>query len=170
MAWAKLSFAGGGAVMGKLNGLEFPPPGGGVKTATLPFPPTAISLAPMATVIIWLGEHGGEAKGVWETPRKETVEPTPGVVLQLKPVPFTCRLKLGPPALVVLGRSEVIVGAAPSTLKRKKSELTGGGPGSTTVIWCTPTFAAMNKLGSRVAVSLLALTKVVVTPVWLPSH
>src|SRR5437660_11291793 len=150
MAWAKLSFTGGGAVIEKLDGgFELPPAGGGLKAVTLLLPPAAISLAAMATVI-WVGEQGGDAKGVWGTPRKETVEPTPGVVLQLKPVPFTCRLKLGPPALVVLGRSEVIVGAAPSTLKRKKSELTGGGPGSTTVIWCTPTFAAMNKLGPLV--------------------
>src|SRR5437879_10127851 len=169
MAWAKLSFAGGGAVIVKLDGgVDIPPPGGGVKTATLTLPPTAISLAAMATVIIcWVGEH---AEGVWGTAPNETVAPTPGVALQLKPVPFTCRLKGCPPALALLGTSEVIVRAAPSTLKRKKSELTGGGPGSTTVIWCTPTLAAVNKLGSRVAVSLLALTRVVVTPVWLPSH
>ena len=123
MAWAKLSFNGGGAVIVKLDGLEFPPPGGGVKTVTLPLPPTAISLAAMATVIIcWVGEH---AEGVWGTPRNETVEPTPGVALQLKPVPFTCRLKPAPPALVVLGTSEVMVGAAPSTLKRRKSEVVG---------------------------------------------
>src|SRR2546426_3499736 len=166
MAWAKLSFAGGGAVIVKLDGgLEFPPPGGGVKTATLPFPPTAISLAPMATVI-WLGEHG-EANGVWGTPRKETVEPTPGVVLQLKPVPFTCRLKPGPPALALLGTSEVIMGAAPSTLKRKKSELTGGGPGSTTVIWCTPT---ASRLAGITAVRWFASTNVVVMPFVAPFH
>src|SRR5437660_9858448 len=108
MAWAKLSFAGGGAVMGKLNGLEFPPPGRGVKTATLPFPPTAISLAPMATVVTWLGEHGGEAKGVWEASRKETVEPTTGVLLRLKPVPSTCSLKLGSRAMAVVGRRGVM--------------------------------------------------------------
>src|SRR3989454_12753112 len=34
MALAKLSFGGGGAVMGKLDGLEFPPPGGGDRKST----------------------------------------------------------------------------------------------------------------------------------------
>src|SRR2546426_11433072 len=80
MALAKLSFVGGGAVMGKPDGLEFAPPGGGVKTVTLPLPPVAISLAVMATVI-WVCEH---AEGVWETPRKNTIEPTPCVGLQLR--------------------------------------------------------------------------------------
>src|SRR2546426_12663381 len=75
MALAKLSFGGGGAVMGKLDGLEYPPPGGGVKTVTFPLPTVAISLAAMATVI-WVGEH---ADGVGETPRKNTIEPTPCV-------------------------------------------------------------------------------------------
>src|SRR2546425_1964411 len=166
MALAKLSFVGGGAVMGKPDGLEFAPPGGGVKTVTLPLPPVAISLAAMATVI-WVGEH---AEGVWETPRKNTIEPTPCVGLQLKPVPLTCRLKTAPPTVLVAGTREVIVGAAPSTLKRRKSEVLAP---STTVIWCTPSFAAVNKLGSRVAVNLLGLNGlrgIIFTPAWLPSH
>src|SRR2546426_9773506 len=170
MAWAKLSFTGGAAVIEKLDGgFELPPAGGGLKAVTLLLPPAAISLAAMATVI-WVGEQGGDAKGVWGTPRKETVEPTPGVVLQLKPVPFTCRLNPGPPALALLGTREVIVGAAPSTLKRRKSEVLAP---STTVIWCTPSFAAVNKLGSRVAVNLLGLNGlrgIIFTPAWLPSH
>src|SRR5207245_11309459 len=102
MAWAKLSFTGGAAVIEKLDGgFELPPAGGGLKTVTLLLPPPAISLAAMATVI-WVGEQGGDAKGVWGSPRKETVEPTLRVGLQLKPVPFTCRLNPGPPALALL--------------------------------------------------------------------
>src|SRR2546428_14002622 len=54
MALAKLSFGGGGPVMGKLNGLDLPPAGGGGKTGTPPFPLVVISLAVMATVI-WGG-------------------------------------------------------------------------------------------------------------------
>ena len=95
------------------------------------------------------------------------MEPTPGVVLQLKPVPFTCRLNPGPPALALLGTSEVIVGAAPSTLKRRKSEVLAP---STTVIWCTPTFAAVSRLSGMTAVRWLASTKFVIMPFATPSH
>src|SRR2546427_7390126 len=91
MALAKLSFGGGGPVMGKLNGLDLPPAGGGVKTVKPPFPSVVISLAVMATVI-WVGEQGADAKGAWVTPRNDTMEPTPEVVLQLKALPLACRV------------------------------------------------------------------------------
>src|SRR2546428_13948225 len=43
MALAKLSFGGGGPVMGKLNGLDLPPAGGGGKNGKAPTPSVGVS-------------------------------------------------------------------------------------------------------------------------------
>src|SRR3989442_977536 len=81
------------------------------------------------------------------------MEPTPEVVVQLKPLPLTCRLKPSPPTMAPLGTREVIVGAALSTVNRRKSEVLAP---STMVIWCTPT---VSRVAGMTAVKWFASTK-----------
>jgi hypothetical protein len=78
----------------------------------------------------------------------------------VNPVPFTVSVKAGPPAVALLGLSELIVGV---TLKFTRLEIT---PPEATVIWAVP--ANRSRFGVAAAVSWFAFTTVVASGV--PFH
>ena len=78
-----------------------PPPGAGFVTVTLTGPAVAISAAVIVAVIC----AEPTTLLALATPLNFTTEP------DTKPVPFTVRMKLAPPAVALVGESEDVVGA-----------------------------------------------------------
>lgn len=88
-------------VIVKVAGPEVPPPGAGLVTVTGTGPAVVTAVAGMEAVS-WVALTKVEGSAV---PLKLTTE------LLMNPVPFTVNVKAGEPAAIVVGESEVIVGA-----------------------------------------------------------
>ena len=80
---------------------EVPPPGAGFVTVTLNVPAAAMSGAVIAAVTCVALTN----VVVLDAPLKFTTEP------ETKPVPFTVKVNAAPPAVALVGESDVIVGS-----------------------------------------------------------
>jgi hypothetical protein len=88
-----------GSIM-RFNAFEVPPPGVGVKTLTAAVPAVAMSAAEMAALsCVLLTKVVGRS-----APFQRTTE------LLMKRVPFTVKVKAGPPAVTLSGESEIMNG------------------------------------------------------------
>jgi hypothetical protein len=127
-----------------------PPPGGGLKTATLLIPGTTMSPAETTVVKVALLRN---------------------VVLRLepfnwmteagsKPAPLTVKVKEEAPAVVELGLRPASVGAGSETVNDWPAEVPPPGAGLKTVTLITP--GATKSMAEMAAVRVLLLTNVVV--------
>src|SRR6266542_871310 len=130
---------------------EIPPPGVGLKTVTAALPAPAISLAGIEAVS-WpaLTKDVGRSD-----PFQRTTD------AEMKLLPLTVRMKLGPPAVTDDGLMPVILGTGfvALTVNATEFEVPPPGDGLKTVIVALPP-PAMSFAGIE-AVSWLAFTKVV---------
>jgi hypothetical protein len=100
-------------LMAKVNPLEVPPPGKGFTTVTVAVPPVAMSLAKIAAVNCVLLTKV-VVRGL---PFHCTTE------LETKLVPVTVSVNAAPPAVALVGESEVTVGAGLLTVKLRAFEV-----------------------------------------------
>ena len=92
------TIAGTGLFIVKLREADVPPPGAGVNTVT-----AAVPLPAMSAPLIVAVKRVADSKVVGRSsPFQRTVDP------DTKPAPLTVRVKLGPPAAVDVGLSELI--------------------------------------------------------------
>src|SRR6267143_5645078 len=129
---------------------EVPPPGAGVATVICGVPAAATSAAEMAAVSCVALRN----VVVRAAPFQRTVE------LLTKPPPFTRRVSGPVPTVAPVGISPVSPGAGLVTVKACAAEVPPPGAGVTTVTCGVP--AAATSAAAMVAVSWVALTKVVV--------
>lgn len=142
--------AGAGLLIVKVCAPDAPPPGDGFVTVTDGVPAVAISAAVMAAVIC----VALTKVVVLAAPLKFTTEAA------TKLVPLTVRVKAAPPAVALVGESEVIVGARLLTVKLVAVDVPPPGAGFVTV---TPSVPAVAMSAAVIeAVTWVALTNVVV--------
>jgi hypothetical protein len=146
----RLVIAGSGLLTVKVAAAEVPPPGAGFVTVTLTVLGVAISVARIAAVN-WVALTNVVA---FAAPLKFTVAPL------TKPVPVTVRVKAAPPAVALLGESEVMTGGGLVTLKLTPAEVPPPGAGLVTVTGNVPTVAISAVVIA--AVTWVELTKVVI--------
>jgi hypothetical protein len=129
---------------------DVPPPGAGLVTVTFSVPAVAMSAGVIAAVTC----VALTKVVVLAAPLNFTTEP------ETNPVPFTVNVKAAPPAVALVGESDVIVGAGLFTANGELPVVPPPGAGFVTVTGKEP-MAAMS--GAVIAaVSCVALTKVVV--------
>src|SRR5205823_5334410 len=127
-----------------------PPPGGGLNTVTAAVPAVAMSAAGTVAVTFVLSTN----VVVRLAPFHFTT------LLCTKLVPFTVRVNCGPPAVALLGESDVVVGTGLLTVKLTALDVPPPGGGFITVTGTTPALAMSAAVIA--AVSVVLLTKVVV--------
>src|SRR5206468_457004 len=146
----RLLTAGAGLLIEKVCAPEVPPPGAGVTTVTEAVPALAMSAAVIAAVsCVALTKVVVRA-----APFHCTVLPV------TKPVPVAVSVKAAPPAVALVGDTEVSVGAEVFSENACAAEVPPPGVGVTTVTLAVP--AAAMSAAAIAAVSWMGLTKVVV--------
>jgi hypothetical protein len=134
----------------KFEPAEAPPPGAGFVTTTGKVPAVAISAAVTATVTCVAFTN----VVVLAAPPNVALAPL------TKFVPLTVSVKAAPPAVALVGESEVIVGAGLLTVKLVAADVPPPGPGFVTVTGNVPAVAI--SVAVIAAVTCVALIKVVV--------
>src|SRR5450432_67557 len=140
---------GTGLLMLKVSGPELPPPGAGLDTVTVAVPAVAMSAAGTVAVTLVLLTN----VVVRLPPFHFTTLPC------TKLVPFTVRVNDAPPAVALLGESEVAVGTGLLMMKFFECEVPPPGAGFITVTSTVPALAMSEAVIA--AVSVVLLTKVV---------
>ena len=147
---------GAGLLMVKIRPFEVPPAGAGLTTVTWTVPAVAMSLAGIAACKIALLPK----PVVRLEPFNCTTEP------EVKPVPFTVRVKSAAPAVAVAGEMEVRLGIGVPIKRERALETPPPGGPLETVTWTVP-IAAMSLAG--IAAVIWVLLKKVVKRL-LPFH
>ena len=122
---------GAGLLTVNVAAAEVPPPGAGLVTVTLTIPAVAMSAAKMEAVS-WVALTNTV---VFAEPLKLTVAP------ETNPVPLTVNVKAAPPAVALVGDSEVIAGGGLVTVKVAAVEVPPPGVEFVTVTGKVPTDA-----------------------------